>query len=178
MQTTKNIAIISIFTALLIGGQLALSAVSGIEIVTVLFFSFAYVFGVKRSLFVANAFTVLRCLIFGFFPNVVLLYLLYYNLFAIVVGGIGKKMKREYSIKKHVLLVVIAILLTVSFTLLDNILTPLIYAYTAQARIAYWYASVYTLMPQIICTAVTVSILFYPLYKAFIKIDASPNKND
>ena len=176
MQRTKNIAIISLFTALLIGGQLALSAVSGIEIVTVLFFTFAYVFGVKRSLFVANAFTILRCLIFGFFPNVTVLYLVYYNMFAVVVGLIGKRFKRAYSIKKHLLLVCLALFLTASFTLLDNVITPLIYAYTPQASTAYWYASIYTLIPQLICTVATVSLLFYPLYSAFIKVDVKINE--
>ena len=155
MKTTKDLALISTFTALLIGGQLALSAVSGIEIVTVLFLGFAYVFGVKRSVFVANAFSVLRCLIFGFFPTVIILYLLYYNLFAIVIGCIGNRLKHAYSLKNHIILVVVAILLTVCFTLFDNVITPLFYQFDAQSTEAYWYASLTAVIPQVICVAVT-----------------------
>lgn len=170
MQKTKNIAIISIFTALLIGGQFALSAVSGIEIVTVLFITFAYVFGVRMSLFVANVFSLLRCFIFGFFPSVLILYLLYYNLFAVVAGVMGGKFKREYSIKKHLITTAVALLLTVCFTLLDNVITPLFFSYNAESTTAYWYASLSTLVPQLICVAVTVGLLFYPLHKVFSKM--------
>ena len=69
-----------VFVALLIGGQFALFAVSGIEIVTVLFASFVFCFGIVRSLIVGTAFSLLRCFVFGFMPNVLILYLIYYNL--------------------------------------------------------------------------------------------------
>lgn len=170
MKTTKNLALISTFTAVLIGGQFALSAVSGIEIVTVLFLSFAYVFGVKRSIFVANAFSVLRCLIFGFFPTIIVLYLIYYNLFAVVVGAIGNKLKHDYSLKNHVILAIVAILLTVCFTLFDNVITPLFYQFDSIATVAYWYASLTAVVPQVVCVAVSTALLFFPLYKVFFKI--------
>lgn len=147
-----------------------MSAVSGIEIVTVLFLSFAYVFGVKRSIFVANAFSVLRCLIFGFFPTVIILYLVYYNLFAVAVGAIGNKLNHAYSLKNHVILVIAAVLLTVCFTLIDNVITPIFYKFDAQTTVAYWYASLAAVIPQVICVAVTVALLFFPLYKVFFKI--------
>lgn len=72
MRTAKEISLISVFTALLIGGQFILSGISGIEIVTVLLLSFSYYFGITRGLFVANAFSLLRCFIFGFFPIVII----------------------------------------------------------------------------------------------------------
>ena len=72
MRTAKEIALISVFTALLIGGQFVLSGISGIEIVTVLLLSFSYYFGIRRGLLVANAFSLLRCFIFGFFVNVII----------------------------------------------------------------------------------------------------------
>ena len=66
--TAKELAFIALMTALLIACQLALSAVQGVEVVTVLFLSFCYSFGVRRGLVVANCFSLLRCLLFGFSP--------------------------------------------------------------------------------------------------------------
>ena len=42
MKTTKSIITAGVFTAVLIGAQLALSGVAGVEIVTVLLLSFCY----------------------------------------------------------------------------------------------------------------------------------------
>ena len=176
MNKTIDLAIISIFTALLIGGQFALSAVSGIEIVTVLFVSFAYVFGAKRAIFVANVFSIVRCLIFGFFPSVIVLYLIYYNALALIIGQIGKKFNREYSIKKHVVIVIVGLVATFCFTLMDNLLAIVFYSFNYQTAVAYWYASVSTLIPQLICVAVTLALLFYPLYKLFLKLDTKKSK--
>ena len=66
MVSAKKIILSGVFTALLIGGQLVFSAVAGIEIVTVLLLTFAYKYGIVQSMFVANAFSLLRCFIFGF----------------------------------------------------------------------------------------------------------------
>ena len=66
MKTAKDIALTGVYTALLIGAQVALSALSGIEVVTVLLLSFCYCFGIARGLAVANSFSLLRCLVFGF----------------------------------------------------------------------------------------------------------------
>ncbi|MBO7736745.1 MAG: hypothetical protein J6S22_02790, partial [Clostridia bacterium] len=75
--TAKEICIMSLMAALLLGGQYVLAWVSGVEAVTVLLLSFSYVFGAKRGCTVATEFSLLRCFLFGFFPHVVLLYILY-----------------------------------------------------------------------------------------------------
>jgi len=116
---------------------------------------------------VANSFSLLRCFIFGFMPNVLILYLVYYNLFVIVFGIVGKMFKHEYSIKKHIIILLIAIIMTAIFTITDNILTPLIYGFSQKAMEAYFIASLYTAVPQIICTFVTVSIVFPCLLKIY-----------
>ncbi len=173
MNSKKDLAYTGMFTAILIAGQFALSAISGVEIVTVLFLTFSYVFGIKNSLFVANAFSILRCFIFGFIPNVLLLYLVYYNIFALIIGAIGKAFKRRYSIKNHILLIVVAALLTVGFTALDNLITPLYYGFTIEATKAYAYYSLTAIIPQTACAILSVSLLFYPLYKVFIRTTLS-----
>ena len=61
MKTAKDIALIGVFTAMLIGGQLVLSGIAGVEVVTVLLLAFSYYFGIIRGLFVANVFSILRC---------------------------------------------------------------------------------------------------------------------
>lgn len=165
MNTAKKIILPGVFTALLIGGQLALSGISGIEVVTVLLLAFVYKYGVGQGLLVANSFSLLRCFIFGFMPNVLILYLVYYNIFVLVFGFLGKVFRHEYSIKKHILVVIIAIIMTILFTIIDNILTPLMYGFTANAAKAYFVASLYTVIPQLVCTFATVIIVFPVLIK-------------
>lgn len=160
MKSAKNVILSGVFTALLIGGQFVLSGVTGIEIVTVLLLTFAYKYGVYQGLFVANAFSILRCFIFGFIPNVLVLYLIYYNLFVVLFGFLGKAFKSEYTIKKHIVIISCAVFSTALFTLIDDVLTPLMYGFTLNATKAYFVASLYTMIPQIICTFVTVLLIF------------------
>lgn len=162
MKAAKEIALISVFTALLIGGQFVLSGISGIEVVTVLLLSFSYYFGVRRGLFVANAFSLLRCFIFGFFPTVMILYFIYYNLFVLVFGLLGFRFKKELNIRIHVLLVITSCFMTIVFTGLDDIITPLYYGFTLDTMKAYVVASLTAVIPQTICTILT-GILILPI---------------
>ena len=168
MKTAKEFIYPAVFTAMLIGAQLVLSGVAGVEIVTVLLLAFTYVFGLKQGFIVANAFSLLRCLIFGFFVNVVFLYLVYYNLFVLVIGLISRVLKKRYTIKIHLLLTVVAVILTACFTLIDDVITPIMYSYSAYATKLYFTASFTVMIPQMICSLATVSTLFYPLYKVLI----------
>lgn len=165
VSKTKQIAIMGVYVALLIGGQLALSMISGVEIVTVLLAGFAYYFGIKKGLVVASAFSILRCFLFGFFPNVIILYLVYYNLFVVVFGALGLLFKGETTPKNHVIIVVVALVLTALFTALDNLITPLYYGMNREAFVGYALTSLYALVPQLLCTFITVSLLFRPLIK-------------
>ena len=165
MNSAKKIILPGVFTALLIGGQLALSGISGIEVVTVLLLTFVYKYGIVQGILVANSFSLLRCFIFGFIPNVIVLYLIYYNIFVLVFGFLGKVFRHEYSIKKHIIVLFISIIMTAMFTMVDNILTPLMYGFTANAAKAYFIASLYTVIPQITCTFLTVLIIFPGLLK-------------
>ena len=165
MKSAKEIIIPAVFTAMLIGVQLVLSGVAGVELVTVLLLTFTYVFGLKQGFIVANAFSILRCALFGFFVNVVLLYLIYFNLFVLVIGLISKAFKRGYSLKIHIVLTVVAVILTACFTLIDDIITPLMYSYSLYATKIYFTASLTTMIPQMVCALATVIFLFFPLYK-------------
>lgn len=167
MKTAKEIALISVFTALLIGGQFVLSGISGIEIVTVLLLSFSYYFGIRRGLLVANVFSLLRCFIFGFFVNVIILYLVYYNLFVVVFGILGSKLKKELNLKILTVVVLVASLMTVIFTGLDDVITPLYYRFSMNAMKAYAIASLTTVIPQVICTILTVILLLPILLRIF-----------
>lgn len=168
MKTAKSIILPSIFTALLIGGQFALSGIYGIEIVTVLFLCFCYKYGVKQGLLVANAFSLLRCLIFGFYPCVIVLYLIYYNLFALVFGGLGNLFKHEYSVKKHVITVILAVVMTICFTMIDNVLTPVWFGFSFNAAKSYFFASLPIMTTQSICAFVTVTV-FFPVILKILK---------
>lgn len=176
MRAAKEIALVSVFAALLIGGQFVLSGLSGIEVVTVLLLSFSYYFGVRRGLFVANAFSFLRCFIYGFFPTVLILYFVYYNLFVLIFGLVGLKYKKELNIKIHVLLVIIACIMTIAFTGLDDVITPLYYRFSINAMKAYAIASLTAVIPQVICTILTVTILLPILLRIFRSTNFYKNK--
>ena len=66
----KDCAYIAVFVALTIAAQLCLSFLPGVEVVTVLFITFSFVFGCRRGVAAATVFSLLRQLIFGFFPTV------------------------------------------------------------------------------------------------------------
>lgn len=170
-MNVKDLTLIGVFTAVLLGGQLALSAISGVEIVTVLFASFVYARGVKNGLMLATCFSLIRCLIFGFIPTVIILYLIYYNLFAVIVGGLSFVFKRKLTLKTVIILTVTVLVLTVLFTVLDNFITPLFYGYNKETTKAYIVMSLYAVIPQGICVAVTMSCLFYPLLKLYERLN-------
>lgn len=168
--TAKDIALIGVYVSLLIASQFALSAVAGLEFITVLLLCFCYSFGAFRGCLVATLFSLLRCLFFGFFVNVVVLYLVYYNLFALFFGWLGKRFKGGTTLTKTVLVVAFAAIFTVCFTLIDDLLTPLIFRFSETAWRAYFYASLYTVIPQTVFSSISVAVFFVPMTKLFIKI--------
>ena len=162
---TKEVAYIAVFSALCIACQTVLSFIPGVEIVTLLFVSFAFSFGVRRSVISAIAFSLLRQLIFGFSPTVLILYLIYYPLLCLAVGLLGKWKKSLLFLLPFA--VAIAILFTACFTLLDDLITPLYYGFTAKQTTAYFYYSLPVLVTQTACAGITVAVGFVPICKAF-----------
>ena len=167
LRTAKECAYLAVFVAIVIAAQFALAAIPSVEAVTLLFVAYAYVFGVRRGTLAATAFSLLRMLLFGFQPHVLLLYLLYYNGLTALFGGLGKWIKSGKELRFLWLIILIACLCTATFSMLDNVITPLWFGFTARAAKAYFFASLPVMFPQIICTAVSVSALFIPLEKAF-----------
>ena len=168
LRSAKESAYVAVFVALLIAVQLSLSAIPGVELVTVLFVSFAFSFGVGRGMVAATAFSLLRQLIFGFHINVLFLYLIYYNFLCALFGFLGKRIQKPK--KALVLLICIACVCTVLFTLIDCVITPLWLSYTKRAAKIYFKASLAVMFPQVICTAVTVGVLFLPLHSVFRRL--------
>ena len=167
-RSAKECAYLAVFVALVIGLQVALSALPGVELVTLLFVTYAFVFGIARGMLAATAFSLLRQLVFPFSPTVLVLYLVYYNLLAATFGGFGKIVKKPSACLWWLTLA--ACLCTVCFTLFDNVITPWWLGFSIKARRAYFYASLSFMIPQVICTAVTVGVLFYPLQRVFRQI--------
>ena len=169
-STAKELTLIGAFTALLIGGQLALSAISGVEVVTVLLLSFSFYFGARRGVLSASAFSLLRCIIYGFVPSVVILYLIYFNLFALLFGLLGKVFKRVLTVKRFILIVLLACIMTISFSLLDDVITPLFFGYDLEAAYGYFLTSFTAMIPQTICTFVTTTLLLEPLLMIYRRL--------
>lgn len=154
------------FTALLIGVQFAFSFTYGIEFVTVTLAMFSLVFGVRRGVVAAISFSLIRCLLFGFHPAVIVLYLVYYPLFAFVCGLIGKiNGKAQYFV-----LVFAVGIMTVCFSLIDDIITPLMLGMNKDAWLVYFYGSFLAMVPQTICATISTLVLFIPLKKLFGKL--------
>ena len=167
-DNAKECALLAVFVAVVIAAQIALASVPGVEIVTVLFVSYSFVAGWKRGMLAATAFSLLRQILFGFYPTVLILYLVYYNLLTFTFGAIGKRVKN--AVKFLPLIVTVACIGTVVFTMIDNVLTPLWYGYGERATRAYFISSLSFMIPQLICTAVSVTVLFLPLKVAFEEI--------
>ena len=234
LSVSRETAYIAVTCALLIGGQFVFSFVVGVEVVTIILACFSFVFGARRGAICAVAFSLLRCLLFGFYPTVVLLYLIYYPLLALVFALFGKcrnfsspicavavnilliviaatcavcyfadiiKVAKVYAVTIKVLLWVIFSLcmtlcavydciyfshlkskneilkvillagagaaMTALFTLLDDIITPLFFGYSRLTALAYFYSSFTAMLPQVICTIVSVCTLFLPLTAVF-----------
>lgn len=171
--TARDIAYPAAFCALLLGGQYVFSFVEGVEIVTALLVCFCAVFGVRQGVICAAAFSLLRCLIFGFYPTVVIVYFIYYPAFACTFGLLGHIGKEAFGksapLAPAVRLVVftgVAAVCTLCFTLLDDIVTPVFYGYSKTAMLAYFYASFTAMLPQTVCAAVTVGLMFLPVTAA------------
>lgn len=171
MNKTRLIVRVAICVAMLIGGQVALSGVSGVEIVTVMLLCMCFCYGSRTGLAIATVFSLLRCFIFGFQVNVIVLYLIYYNLFAVFFGWLGTRFTGKISFAKHLVVVAAAVIFTAFFTLLDDVITPIMYGFHANATKVYFLQSLPVLIPQMICAAVTVSALFIPLTKVIRKFD-------
>ncbi len=165
VRSGKECAYLAVFVALVIAAQLLLSFVPGVEVVTVLFVTYAFVFGVRRGLIAATAFSLLRMLVFGFSPTVLILYLIYFNALVALFGALGKAVKKPRTALWW--LIFVACLCTAGFSMLDNILTPLWYGFSKRATQAYFAAALPFMIPQIVCTALSVGLLFLPLIKAF-----------
>ena len=162
IRPSKECAYIAVYVALLLGVQFAFSFIPGVEFVTLLLVCYAFVFGSVRGMVCATAFSLLRCFIFGFFPDVIILYLVYYNLLTL---GFG--LLKNLTMPKFLfLIIIVATFFTICFTLLSDIITPLTYGYSKRATKAFFIASLSFMIPQSICTTISVSILFLPLTKA------------
>ena len=57
----------------------------------------------------------------------------------------------------------IASVCTVCFTLLDDIICPLFFGWSQFTALAYFYASLMAMLPQTVCTIVSISTLYLPL---------------
>lgn len=235
-MTTKKLAASAVMTALLIAVQYIFGFVSGIELVTVFLLCFCYTFGVVCGMITATAFSLVRCLIFGFAPNVIVLYLIYYNFFALLFGALGRKkiplwvpplvlsclivmcayfasagipvsifvkvrisamLWTLYAILSLILAFYVGIILygkgntfreiasvtalaafcTVMFTLLDDVISPLMLGYSFKVAEIYFYNSFMAMLPQTICAAVSVAVLFLPLTSLLKPIAAKTKSN-
>lgn len=237
LSPSAEIAYIAVMCALLIGGQYIFSFVAGVEIVTLLLACFSAVLGGRRGAMCGVAFSLLRCLVFGFYPSVVVLYLIYYPLFAVVFGALGgiprsffeeppllfviavnvlllglaaacglaallglivitrvwratltvllwviaalctglclsfdallfvkKRLGRDTSALMRVIaFTAVAAVCTVCFSLLDDVITPLFYGFSREAALTWFYTSFTAMLPQTVCTVVTMCTLFAPV---------------
>ena len=116
MNTAKKTAICGAFCALLLATQYVFNAITGVELVTLLFVTFCFTFGGVCGFLVAVAFCLLRCLIYGFFPSVMVLYLIYYPLLALAASALGKAVKNAPALKQTIIVTLFSVVFTVIFS--------------------------------------------------------------
>lgn len=171
LPSAGEIASVALMIALLVVAQVALGFVAGVEVVTPLLLAYSYVFGAKRGIIAAFGFVLLRQFVWGFYPTVLVLYALYFPLFALFWGSVGRKLKKLW------LIAIVATLCSCLFTWIDNVITPLMLSCTWKQTTLYWYASLPVMGLQMLCTAATVSLLFIPLSKTFEKVKKLQQNN-
>ncbi len=225
-MSPKRLAECAVMAALLCAIQFALGFISGVELVTPVFAAFCYSAGARSGAFTAVAFSLLRCLIYGFYPSAIILYLIYYPLFALAFSLSGKvspprrvsplaagvasfscaalalsgaiKISIIYSFRIKILLWALCVIfaalslggiflpriknsdrtgksvnaatlagiMTVFFTLLDDVITPLFFGYSKQAAEVYFYGGFLAMLPQTVCATLSTFLLFDPLTRA------------
>lgn len=170
MNTAKKIAVSGAFCALLVAIQYVLSAVKGIELVTVFFFTFCFSLGALTGCAVAICYTFLRSFLFGFFPNVMVLYLCYYPLLALAAGLLGKRLKESSPKKQLVFSIIVTAICTLGFSALDCTITPLFFNYTKEVWTAYIVQAIPVALMQTVCAIVSTALLFFPLTKTFTRL--------
>lgn len=75
----------------------------------------------------------------------------------------NRRGKDTAQLLKIITLSSVAAVCTVCFTLLDDIITPLFYGFSRVNALTYFYGSFLAMLPQVVCTIVSVSTMFTPL---------------
>ena len=70
-------------------------------------------------------------------------------------GLLGNRFKHKLTPKRHVLVIIVAVVLTVFFSLLDSVITPLYYGFSTLEWKGYLASSLYAMIPQVICVGAT-----------------------
>ena len=70
---------------------------------------------------------------------------------------------------KLFMLTAVATICTILFTLLDDIISPLIVGMDSLTALTYFYGSFLAMLPQAVCTVATVTTLYFPLTFALTK---------
>lgn len=171
MTPTKEIVYTATFVALLIAAQFALSALPNIEIVTALLAVWSFVMGARRALLATTSFSAFRCIVFGFYPTVILLYLVYYGFLAIVVSLLGRIKAINTSDARCLVVVTVTVTaLSPLFTLADCVITPLFYGFTHEAAVAYFFASLPFMGLSAASAAIGTSVLLLPVKKVLCAV--------
>ena len=76
MRESKYLVLVGVMVAVILATQYLLSGVMGLELVTALLVAFCLAIPFSYSLILVIAFLVMRNLIFGFYPSVLILYLI------------------------------------------------------------------------------------------------------
>ena len=170
VRKTRDLVTVAMCAAMLIGVQLVLSGVAGVELVTPLLLAFSYSLGSARGCTIATIFSLIRCFVFGFHINVLVLYLVYFNAFALFFGWLGRLKIGKNRIVMTIIVVICAVIFTVGFTFLDVLITSVMYGFSGAGLATYLAASLATMGVQLLSVLITVSVLFIPLVEVIKKI--------
>ena len=83
-------------------------------------YTFCFCYGISHGIAVATTFSLLRCFVFGFQIQVIILYLIYYNLFALFFGWLGAHLTGKNALPETAIVVAFAVVFTAMFMFLPN----------------------------------------------------------
>ncbi|MDR3022342.1 MAG: hypothetical protein LBU60_06700 [Clostridiales bacterium] len=163
---SKRIATIAICVALLNSSKWAFSFIPNVEVVTLLFCTFALTQNRMDALLISVLFVGVEIVIYGFWLWWVFLYIVYWPLLVVVVSLLPKQSEKV----KIIFTVLISVIFTIFFglfsTFIEVFMVIKIFDYQFWNAFYFRYVSGFPFFAtQIVSNAVIVSILLAPLVK-------------
>jgi len=171
VSASKNIALIAVLAAMVVGGKFALQMIPNVEIVTLLLMLFTFVFGLVRGLSVALIFCLLDMVLYPFSVDVAVAYFNYWPfLVAItwILNNVGLKKEVKKGRSEYINAFVAA-----GCTVLFGVITSFFFSvFYGTPFVAVYIRGIIFYAIQTVSNFILLLFLFKPLSKLLFKLKA------